>query len=189
MIWRMENLVAQRITLQQISDWLSPTDGLLVLISGTWIFGVALLHHSWAEAGLFALLGVVASTIMLIDLRHFRIPDLLSLPLILLGLAATILAGAPLTPRFLVMVSIWSLLMLTQWVFLALRGRSCLGSGDIKLMAAAAIWLEPSSVPPFVLAASATGLFEGLLKRKGLQGRIAFGAHLAPWLVVFVLTA
>ena len=189
MIWRMENLVAQRITLHQIGDWLSPMDRLVVLISAIWIFGVALLHHGWAEAGLCALLGVVTSTIMLIDLRHFRIPDLLTLPLILLGLAAVILADAPLTPRLLVMVAIWSLLMLTQWVFLALRGRSCLGSGDVKLMAAAAIWLEPGAVPAFVLAASATGLFEGLLKRTGFQGRIAFGAHLAPWLVVFVLGA
>ncbi len=183
------NPAQQRISGRHIAAWLGPRERSAILACAAVAFCVALFRHGWAEAGTSALLGAITAAITLIDLRHFRIPDLLSLPLIPLGLLAVHLAQAPLIPHLLALMAVWGLLKLLQWAFLALRGRSGLGSGDVKLMAAAAVWLDPSVLPTFVLAAAGTALLEGWLRRVGLQGRIAFGAHLAPWLAVFVMAA
>ena len=178
-----------RITWRKIMAWLGPRDKTAILVCAAFVFGLALLRFGWLEAMACCALGGIGAAITLIDLRHFRIPDLLSLPLIPLGIFATEVAVAPLLPRLLAMVVVWAVLTLMQRSFVALRGRSGLGSGDVKLMAAASAWLDPIVFPSFILAAAGTGLFEGLLRRSGFESRIAFGAHLAPWLMVFVLAA
>ena len=176
-----------RITWGQIFTWLGPWDRAACLMCAALAFALALLRHGWGEAVVAALLGAVTAAITLIDRRHFSIPDLVSLPLIPLGLIAAHLAQAALMPRLLAMAVVWGVLTLLQWGFWALRGRSGLGSGDVKLMAAAAVWLDPSVLPTYVLACAATALFEGLWRRARLQTKIAFGAHLAPWLALFVV--
>ncbi len=181
--------MANRITWRQILAWLGLRDRTAVLACAALVFGLALLRFGWLEAIVCGVLGGIGAAITLIDLRHFRIPDLLSLPLIPLGLLATEVAGTPLLPRLLAMAALWTVLTLMQRAFVAVRGRSGLGSGDVKLIVVAAVWLDPSVLPAMILAASGTGLFEVLMRREGLEVRIAFGAHLAPWLVAFVLAA
>lgn len=183
----MPGFTPGRLSGRQISTWLDPRDRVAAVICAALTFGAALVRHSWEHAALSALLAAITATITLIDLRHFRIPDLLSLPLIPIGLFASFLAQAALEPRIIAMITVWGVLTLIQRAFSFFRGQEGIGSGDVKLMAASAVWLDPMVLPTYVLASAATALCEGLLRRVGHHGRIAFGAHLAPWLVVFVL--
>ena len=183
----MRDRVPQRITWRQIATWSGPKDRAVVVIAAALSFALAFQRQGWGVALVCALLGAITAMIAVIDHRHFRIPDLLSLPLIPLGLMTAALTQAPLLPRLLAMGAIWGVMTVLQKGFFALRGRSGLGAGDVKLMAAAAVWLDPSVLPIYVLAAATTALIEGWIRRAGLNARIAFGAHLAPWISVFVL--
>jgi len=162
---------------------------LAIVICAALAFGVAFVRHGGAQAVVCGILGGITAAITLIDRRHFLIPDLLSLPLIPLGLLEAHLSEAPLIPRLLALAGVWLLMTLLRRVFFALRGRSGLGSGDVKLMAAAAVWLDPGLLPDCVLAAAGTGLLDAWARHLGFHGRLAFGAHLAPWLTLFALAA
>ncbi len=149
-------------------------------------FGLAAGRQGWLAGLPFVPLGAAAVAIFLIDLRHYRIPDRLSLPLIPLGLIHAA-AVTTLLPRILAMAVALAALTLLQRVFLRLRGKSGLGGGDVKLIVAAAAWLPVDILPLFLLAASVTALAEALIRRSNHEQRLAFGVHLAPWLVVLAL--
>ena len=175
-----------RLSWHQISDWLGPRDRVAMLACAVLVFVVAGARQGWIAALPFALLGAVAMAIVVIDLRHFRIPDRLSLPLVPLGLIHAAFTD-PLPPRLAAMVALWGALTLLQQLFLRLRGKPGLGGGDIKLITAAAAWLPVESLPLYILAASVTALIEALFRRANRNHHLAFGAHLAPWLVATAL--
>lgn len=94
------------------------------------------------------------------DLRTRRLPDILTLPLMVLGLTLPVWADASIDVLtralgagigFLVL---WSLSV----VFRRVRGYPGLGLGDAKLLAAAGAWLGPWALAPLVLIASASAL-------------------------------
>ncbi len=177
---------APRLTTGQIAAWLGPKDRLAMLACAAMVFGIAGLGQGWLAAVPVALLAAASVAIVVIDLRHYRIPDRLSLPLIPLGLIHAALTG-PILPRLGAMAAVWVLLTLLQGAFLRLRGKTGLGGGDIKLMTAAAAWLPVDILPLYLLAASVTALIEALIRRANRDNRLAFGVHLAPWLVVMTL--
>lgn len=182
----MTSAPAPRLSLRQIADWLDPPDRLAMLACAVLAFAVAATRQSWLAALCFAPLAAAAVAIVMIDLRHFRIPDWLSLPLIPLGLIHAAFA-APLLPRLAAMASVWAALAVLQQIFLRYRGQRGLGGGDVKLIAAAAAWLPVDILPFYILAASVTALIEALIRRANRQHRLAFGVHLAPWLVALAL--
>lgn len=107
--------------------------------------------------------GVLGPALVLLiyyDLREFRLPDLLTLPLILSGLAFAFaeegrdalilsLAGA---------VIGYALIWLVHFIYLRLRGREGIGLGDAKLLAAGGAWLGPLAIGPILLLASMLSL-------------------------------
>ena len=181
-------LNAARITTRQIALWLGPGDWLAMLATAACAFGLACLWQGWLAALLFVPLGAAVAAIVVIDLRHFRIPDRLSLPLIPLGLIHAALTG-PVWPRLLAMAAVWAGLTLLQRVFQHLRGKSGLGGGDVKLITAAAAGPSLEVLPFYVLAASVSALMWALALGANRNRRLAFGAHLAPWLLGFALFA
>jgi len=137
------------------------------------------------------LLAVTLLAIAVIDLRHFVVPDALSLPLLLAGLGVSalrpetaLLDGAlGATGGFLFLAGI-------REAYFRLRGQEGLGLGDAKLLAAGGAWAGWQGLPFILLAASASGLLAVLIAR--LRGRvlargdaIPFGPALALgiWLV------
>ncbi|MBI1171980.1 hypothetical protein GC209_11300 [bacterium] len=178
--------MSPRISFHQIAGWLGPRDRGAVALCGGLGLVVGVAGQGWAAAPGLALLSGVAAAITLIDLRHHRIPDWLSLPLIPLGLIEAALTAPP-WPRLAAMAVVWLVLTGLQRGFLWLRGTSGLGGGDVKLMTAAAAWLPFEALPFYILAASVTALIEALVRGANRTGAIAFGVHLAPWLVVFAL--
>lgn len=103
-----------------------------------------------------ALFGWVLLALALLDAEHFWLPDKLTLPLLLLGLA---IVGEPsLIHRAIGAAAGFAALALIGLGYRALRGREGLGGGDPKLLAAIGAWLGWQALPFVMLAASLAGL-------------------------------
>ncbi|MEO1910200.1 MAG: A24 family peptidase [Paracoccus sp. (in: a-proteobacteria)] len=132
----------------------------------------------------------LAATLLAIaitDIRFRRIPDILSLPLIIGGLALAawdVHSGAPfqvLGDRAIGAASGYLIFAAIGGVFFRLRGQEGLGLGDAKLLGAAGAWLGWQMLPVLVLIAALGGLTQvavQTLVSRNTDGTLAFG----PWL-------
>jgi len=144
----------------------------------------------WQGVALSCLFGWWLLSLAILDIRHFILPDTLTLPLIPAGLLATWLVAPVMLPDALFgaaagFASFW----LVRAGYYRLRGREGLGFGDVKLMAGLGAWLGWQSLASVVLLAAIAGLLVMLpvaLRRGEAAGlRLPFGAYLAlgAWLV------
>lgn len=118
----------------------------------------------------------------MIDLRSLRLPDRLTLPLLVAGLLWAGAAGETWLVESVVGAALgYGLFALLGWTFFRMRNEEGLGLGDAKLVGAGGAWLGVGSVPIFVLIA-ATGALVWHLARPGQDRRIAFG----PWLCLAI---
>lgn len=102
----------------------------------------------WADC----VLGWVLLALAWIDWRHGRLPDALTLPLLLLGLLATWwLEPAALTAHAIGAVAGYALFRSVAAVYRFWRGRDGLGRGDAKLLAAAGAWVGWEGLDEVVL--------------------------------------
>ncbi len=152
---------------------------------------IAATFDSGGAAWLDCLFGWWLLVLGWIDVRHWLLPDALTLPLILVGLAA----AAAFDPDGLIdrafgaaagYLALWAIASLYR----ALRGREGLGHGDAKLLAASGAWVGASGLPQVILIAALAGLLAaaGLRLagfRLGLRSALPFGPFLAlaTWLV------
>jgi leader peptidase (prepilin peptidase)/N-methyltransferase len=131
------------------------------------------------------LLGWALLTAAWIDLDHFLLPDPLTLPLIVAGLAATAWQDtAGLTDHALAAALGYLLFRAVQLIYRRIRGREGLGEGDAKLLAAAGAWLGLAALSWVVLIAALLGLAAagiGRLAGLGLTrtSALPFGPFLA----------
>jgi leader peptidase (prepilin peptidase)/N-methyltransferase len=132
------------------------------------------------------LLGLACLLLAWIDLRHGIIPDWLNLAIAAIGLArAATLDGWPMAlsaaaEGILTGAIVW----LLRWLYFRLRQRQGLGLGDVKLLAAASIWVDIAGIPMLLLVASLTALAAaGVLHLAGAkltrQSALPFGPFLA----------
>ncbi len=100
-------------------------------------------------------LGWTTLTLAWIDVEHLRLPDVLILPLIPAGLAATwILEPDMLTGHALGAVIGYGAMRGLAAGYHMLRGRDGLGQGDAKLMAAAGAWAGLTALPSILTGAA-----------------------------------
>ncbi len=119
-----------------------------------------------------------------IDLETLRLPDFVTLPLILAGLAVTWLyAPADIYDHAAATALGYLGFRLVDFLYLRLRHRQGLGEGDAKLLAAAGAWLGLEALPYIVSGAGLIGILMALLAAKrggfGREQQIAFGPALA----------
>ena len=175
----------------------SPTGKLSHAIAIAALYGLS----AWpALADLGAVPGVLPASIVLglglvllsvIDLGSGRLPDLLTIPLLLAGLAASALLRLDDLPmRILAAMVGFAALYAAGEVYRRLRDRPGIGLGDAKLLAASGAWLGLGGLPSVVLIACAGGLLGALIlaamgRPVGLATRIPFGPFLAfgTWVV------
>ncbi|NUB43295.1 prepilin peptidase [Fertoebacter nigrum] len=126
-------------------------------------------------------LGLVLVAITLIDLRQFRIPDALSLPLLAAGLALAAVTQAWWPDHLIGAALGYGMLAGIGEVYFRRRGVEGLGLGDAKLFAAAGAWLGWQALPAVLLIAALGGIAQALVLHGGQRDRpLAFG----PWLAL-----
>ncbi len=136
-------------------------------------------------------LGWVLLALAAIDFRDGILPDILTLPLIALGLAATyFLAPWQMLDSAIGAAAGFAIFASVRWLYRRLRGREGLGLGDAKLLAASGAWVTWTGLPSVVLIAAAAGLGLALVmhlrgERLTFSQRLAFGPALClgTWLV------
>lgn len=119
-----------------------------------------------------------------IDLEHQLLPDIVTLPLVWLGLIVNLFAVfVPIEKAVLGVVIGYSSLWLIAWIFQRITGKVGMGHGDFKLLALLGAWLGWQALPFVVLFASLLGSVVGLillgLKRHSRDIPIPFGPYLA----------
>jgi leader peptidase (prepilin peptidase) / N-methyltransferase len=136
----------------------------------------------WLSVGLAWVLLLLSA----IDIAVYRLPDSITLPLGLAGLAVSwwVLPEQPIFDHALAAMLGFSALWVLSFGYRHWRGRDGLGLGDAKLVAVAGAWLGSLALPSVLLIASLCGLlfFCVAALRRGrpaLSMRLAFGAPLA----------
>ena len=158
----------------------------LLAVASVWHFG-----FGWQGFG-----AIVLSCFLValsgIDLRTQLLPDQLTLPLMWLGLVAS-LDGLymPAKPALLGAIVGYASLWSVWWLFKQLTGKEGMGHGDFKLLAALGAWVGLQGVLPIILLSSIVGAIIGSVWL-ATQGRdratpIPFGPYLAiaGWIVFF----
>lgn len=126
---------------------------------------------AWGRFVLDCTFGWSLVTLAWIDWQRMRLPDLLTLPLLGLGLAATLLeAPGALLSSIVGALAGYVALRAIDWGYRHLRGREGLGQGDAKLLAAGGAWLGWEALPWVVLFAALLGLAFALAGR--VRGRV-----------------
>jgi leader peptidase (prepilin peptidase)/N-methyltransferase len=126
-----------------------------------------------------------------IDLAVFRLPDILTLPLLAGGLlVAFLLPDRPVLDHLIGAAAGWGGLVALGWAYHRWRGVDGIGLGDAKLLGAAGAWLGWRPLPSVLLIGCAVafvwiGVQLMARGRVALSARIAFGAPLclAIWIV------
>ena len=159
--------------------------GLLALAS-VWQFG-----FGWQGFG-----AIVLSCFLValsgIDLRTQLLPDQLTLPLMWLGLVASLDSlYMPAKPALLGAILGYASLWSVWWLFKQLTGKEGMGHGDFKLLAALGAWTGLAGVLPTILLSSLVGAVVGSIwlatQGKDKATPIPFGPYLAiaGWISFF----
>jgi leader peptidase (prepilin peptidase)/N-methyltransferase len=120
---------------------------------------IAVLVDGGAAAWLDCLLGWWLLTLGWIDLRRWLLPDALTLPLVVAGLAAAAAFDPEqLTGRALGAALGYLSLRAIAALYRALRGREGLGQGDAKLLAGSGAWLGAAALPEVIFVAATAAL-------------------------------
>jgi leader peptidase (prepilin peptidase)/N-methyltransferase len=138
-----------------------------------------------------AVLAMGLSLLASIDIREQRLPDVLTLPMLILGLAATPwIADASLWWSVLSALIGYAGMLAVASGYQHLRGEAGLGRGDAKLVAGACAWVGLQALPTLMLIASLSALGVAACSHArgrtfGARDRIPFGPFLAlgTWIV------
>jgi leader peptidase (prepilin peptidase) / N-methyltransferase len=155
------------------------------------VAAIALAIDGAEQAWLDCLLGWWLLALGWIDARHWLLPDVLTLPLLVLGLAlAAAFAPADLADHAAAAMLGYLALRAVAWIYQRLRHREGLGQGDAKLFAAAGAWLGIAALPQVILLAALAALLTaaGLAlagRRMRAHSALPFGPFLAlaTWLL------
>ncbi|QDH25318.1 prepilin peptidase [Neokomagataea tanensis] len=160
--------------------------------------------YSYAYLAWSCLLGWVLLALIWIDIRHFRLPDILTLPLLLAGLANGLwlelatadnfhIYGDILTERLAGCLLGWGFLTALAKLYKHVRGRTGLGAGDIKLVAAGGAWLGLNALPATIFCAAILGILHVVARHlyqrhASWSQAIPFGPALALsiWLIYLI---
>ncbi len=146
------------------------------------------------DLALAAVLLAALAALTVIDARTYRLPDLITLPLIAAGIGAAWLLSTPIWLSALGAAIGYLALVAVEKAYERARGRQGLGRGDAKLFAAGGAWCGALALPFILLAASLSALiYVGVMrvvtgKPISPDQMIAFGPFLAFAIaLIFVL--
>jgi leader peptidase (prepilin peptidase)/N-methyltransferase len=121
-----------------------------------------------------------------VDLRTFRLPDVITLPMIAAGLIFNYFSSLSFTnlPNAIAGASAGYLLLWgLNFIYKRAKKQNGIGMGDAKLLAALGAWLGLSAIPSILLLASIGGLIGGVawlrLQKQSIHSAFPFGPFLA----------
>lgn len=158
--------------------WLAGTAIAMAGFSSVLAAGHGLTLTLWSTVAALAVLLALA----IIDAKTGILPDMLTLPLLWLGLALA-WAGGTVSLHDAVAGAIagYGFLWLLFWLFKWTRKREAMGYGDFKLFAALGAWVGIAIIPYVLLAACVAAILYAVWRRKRpfLDGAYSFGPFLA----------
>lgn len=118
------------------------------------------------------------------DLRTMYLPDGITLPLLWLGLALSLVPVFADAPSAIVGAIVgYGLLWSLYWAFKLATGKEGMGYGDFKLMGALGAWFGWQALPQIVLLSAVVGAAVGitlmLVRKAEWSSRIPFGPYIA----------
>jgi leader peptidase (prepilin peptidase) / N-methyltransferase len=157
--------------------------GLVVLLSQGGLFAwVWSIGHDGPELLILAGLGGITLVLALIDWRSLWLPHRVVMPLIALGIAASLAWGDPWFWPLLGSGIGYGLFALLRLGYQRLRGIEGLGGGDVPLAGAMGAWLGPLDLPIALFLAAILGLLAALVLFTGPErqrARLPFGSFLS----------
>lgn len=143
-----------------------------------WYFGAG------SKAVYAALLIWALITLTVIDFNTQLLPDLITLPLLWLGLLVNLQnTFTDLSSAVVGAAAGYMILWLIFWAFKLITGKEGMGYGDFKLLAALGAWLGWVYLPVILLLSSVVGAVFGIVlkasKKLDASGAFAFGPYLA----------
>lgn len=153
--------------------------------------GAVLLEAGTQTIWLDCVLGWTLLTLAWIDARHMLLPDVLTLPLVLAGLAATWLRDPEaIADHAAAAVAGYLTFRVVEIAYRRLRGRDGLGEGDAKLLAAAGAWLGLAALPAVMFTAAVFGLLiAAALRAAGTRLHAASAIPFGPPLCAAIAAA
>jgi len=147
----------------------------IALWSATAFSGFAL----WASC----VLGWVLLALSVTDMKYFRLPDFLTLPLVVAGLVTVaVLEPDSVVAHVVGAVAGYLFVRLLRFAYRAVRGREGMGLGDAKLLAAAGAWVSWQGLPSVLVIAALSALAVVLVWRGPKidpAQRVPFGVFLS----------
>ena len=107
-----------------------------------------------------------------VDLRSFRLPDFITLPLIIVGLLFNFLSPSSfvdITDSIAGALIGYGSLWLLNCLYRLAKRQDGIGMGDAKLLAALGAWLGWAALPSILLIASISGFIGGMIYLKWHQ--------------------
>ena len=136
----------------------------------------------WAVSGA----GWTLLALAWIDAEWMLLPDVLTLPLLLTGLAATWWFDAGDVSEHAVAAGLgWFALWAVAAIYRRLRGREGLGQGDAKLLGALGAWVGSAGLADILFGAALAGLgWAGLLRLRGRSLSATTALPFGPFLAL-----
>lgn len=142
------------------------------------------------ETAAYFIFSAALLVIIVIDIHHQIIPDVISLPGVILGFLFSFINHTVTWQSSLIGLILGGGVLYTiAFGYYLLRKVDGMGGGDIKLLAMIGAWLGWQSLPFVILFSSVSGTIVGLIamrsQKKGGQTRIPFGPFLSIAALVY----
>ena len=138
--------------------------------------------------GTLLLLGILA-WLSYVDWKTYRLPNILTKPLIALGLIFNLSLSLDAYTYLLGAILGYAIFWTIETAYRLIKKREGLGRGDAKLLAAGGAWCGALALPFIILIASSAGLIYIFSKPKAERAtlKLAFGPFLAAGIAITFL--
>lgn len=175
---------------------ISPIYPLIELLAGLLTLQVAYRFGMTWETLVLIILGFSFLVLTFIDFYHYILPDVITLPGMVIGLilSATSLLGPPIASLEDALIGVvagggglWGF----AWIFEKITGKVGMGFGDVKLLALIGAWLGWQALPFTLFFAGLSGSIVGiswiLIAKRDRNLQIPFGPYLVAgsWVFLF----
>ena len=149
-----------------------------------------MIEHAVEWVGALVLLGGLVR-LSYVDWKTYRLPNIITKPLIAFGLLYHFFLSLDLYPYLLGGILGYAIFWTVETAYRLIRKREGLGRGDAKLLAVGGAWCGAMALPFIILIASSAGLIYILSKPKTERAtvKLAFGPFLSVGIAMVFLVS